>query len=247
MLNFIDPTAVIGEGCRVGHFSVIAAEVVLGRRVVVGNGVTIHPGTKIGDDCLIADNAVLGKPLTLAKTSTVKLEGELPPLRIGRECTIGAGAVIYAGTVLGEGCLVGDLASVRERCVLGDYVVVGRGAAVENMVSIGSYSKLQTGAYITAFSLLEERVFIGPMAKTYNDNFMGRTERRFKLIKGPTIRRGARVGGSAVLLPGVTVGEESFVAAASVVTKDTPPGMLVKGCPARVERPVPEEELLPKE
>ena len=79
---------------------------------------------------------------------------------------------------------------------------------------------------------------------TTNDNFMGRTERRHELIKGPTIRRGARVGGGAVLCPGIEVGEEAFVGAGAVVVRDVPPPTVVVGNPARVLRAVNEDELL---
>jgi acetyltransferase-like isoleucine patch superfamily enzyme len=87
-------------------------------------------------------------------------------------------------------------------------------------------------------------VFIAPCVVTTNDNFMGRTERRHELIKGPTIRRGARVGGAAVLCPGVEIGEEAFVGAGAVVIRDVPPRAVVVGNPARQIREVPEEELL---
>ncbi|HYU57264.1 MAG TPA: N-acetyltransferase, partial [Actinomycetota bacterium] len=74
--------------------------------------------------------------------------------------------------------------------------------------------------------------------------FMGRTERRHALMKGPTIRRGARVGGGAILCPAVEIGEEAFVGAGAVVTKDVPPRMVVVGSPARVLRAVADDELL---
>ena len=99
-------------------------------------------------------------------------------------------------------------------------------------------------AYITAHSTIEDSVFIAPCVQTTNDNFMGRTERRHELRKGPTIRRGARIGGGAVLCPGIEVGEEAFVGAGAVVVKDVPPRMVVVGNPARVLREVPLEELL---
>jgi acetyltransferase-like isoleucine patch superfamily enzyme len=73
---------------------------------------------------------------------------------------------------------------------------------------------------------------------------MGRTEKRLALMKGPTIRRAARVGGGAVLCPGVEIGEEAFVGAGAVVTKDVPPRTVVVGNPARHLREVPGEELL---
>ena len=53
-------------------------------------------------------------------------------------------------------------------------------------------------------------------------------------MKGPTIRRGARVGGGVILCPGVEIGEEAFIGAGAVVTKDVPPRKIVYGNPARV-------------
>ena len=119
--------------------------------------------------------------------------------------------------------ILGDQACVRERVTIGDDVVVGRGSLVENDTTVGALTKIQAEAYITAYSTLEEHVFIAPCVVTTNDNFMGRTERRHELIKGPTIRRGARVGGGAILCPGIEIGEEAFVGAGAVVTEDVPP------------------------
>ena len=112
---------------------------------------------------------------------------------------------------------------MRERVTIGDDVVVGRGSLVENDTTIGAMTKIQADAYITAYSTLEEHVFIAPCVVTTNDNWMGRTEKRFGNIKGPTIRRGARIGGGAVLCPGIEIGEEAFVGAGAVVTRDVPP------------------------
>jgi acetyltransferase-like isoleucine patch superfamily enzyme len=79
---------------------------------------------------------------------------------------------------------------------------------------------------------------------TTNDNFMGRTERRHDLVRGATIRRAARVGGGATLLPGVEIGEEAFVGAGALVLRDVPPRKVVVGAPARVLRDVAADELL---
>ncbi len=63
-------------------------------------------------------------------------------------------------------------------------------------------------------------------------------------MRGPTIRRGARIGGGAVLLPGVEIGEEAFVGAGAIVLQDVPARAVVVGNPARKIRDVSDDELL---
>jgi acetyltransferase-like isoleucine patch superfamily enzyme len=121
---------------------------------------------------------------------------------------------------------------------------VGRGVTVENFCAVGRYCKLESECYITAYSTIEDRCFIAPGVVTSNDNFVGRTQERFKHFKGVTVKKGARIGAGTVTLPGVTIGEDALIAAGSTVTKDVPPGMIMMGLPARPLRPVPTEQLL---
>jgi acetyltransferase-like isoleucine patch superfamily enzyme len=72
---------------------------------------------------------------------------------------------------------------------------------------------------------------------------MGRHARGERLL-GPVFRRACRVGGGVVVLPGVEVGEEAFVAAGALVTRDVPARQVVMGVPARVVRSVSDEDLL---
>jgi acetyltransferase-like isoleucine patch superfamily enzyme len=192
---------------------------------------------------VIGDHAVVGKQPALSPRSTASRE-ELPPLELGAGSIVSAGAIVFAGTRIGERVIVGDQACVRERCEIGDDVVVGRGSLVENDTTIGALTKIQANAYITAYSTLEDDVFVAPGVITTNDNFMGRTEQRHELRRGPTIRSGARVGGGAVLCPGIEVGEEAYVGAGAVVVRDVPPRAVVVGNPARQIRDVATEELL---
>ncbi len=203
---------------------------------------TVHPGTVLGEGVRVLENAVVGKQPSLGARSTAKRE-PLPPAEIGAGTVVSTGAIVFAGTRIGEGCIVGDQSCVRERVELGDGCVVGRGSLIENDTTVGAGSRIQAEAYITAYSTLEEDVFIAPCVVTTNDNFMGRTERRKELMRGPTIRRSARIGGGAILLPGIEVGEEAFVGAGAVVTKDVPPRTVVVGSPARVLREVDPAEL----
>jgi acetyltransferase-like isoleucine patch superfamily enzyme len=204
----------------------------------------VYPGTVLGAGVKVLEGAVIGKQPSLSPRSSAKRE-LLAPAEIGDGTIVSTGAIVFAGTRVGARVILGDQSCVRERVEIGDDVVVGRGTLVENDTTIGALTKIQADAYITAYSTLEDNVFIAPRVVTTNDNFMGRTERRHDLLRGPTIRRGARVGGGAILCPGVEIGEEAFVGAGAVVTRDVPARKLVVGNPARVLRDVPEDELLP--
>lgn len=258
----IGENTVIGDGVILGPGCVLADNVRIGSKAELGCYVTVErlavleeetdighhsvvcTGTIIGKGTSIGSNSAIGKPPKASAMSTVKACEQLSPLKIGNNCIIGCSSVIYAAAYLDEGVFIGDRTLIRERCAVGAKTVVGSGCTVENDTKIGAYTKIQTGAYITAYMEIGERVFIAPMVTTTNDNFMGRTEKRFRYIKGAVIKRGARIGGGAILLPGVEIGEETFVAAGSLVTRDTPPRKVVMGIPAKIVKYVPPEELL---
>ena len=243
MCRSIHETATVGQDVTIGDCVVIEGQAKVGDGTVIGNHVTVCEGATIGASCRISDSAIVGKRPALAKSSTAK-KTELAGLVVGDGCAIGSHTVIMAGTTIGSDSIVGDGAGVRERVDIGDRVVVGRNVTVENDTTIGSGTRIQTGAYITAYVTIEEDCFIAPMVVTTNDNYMGRTERRFAEMAGATIRKGARVGGGAHLLPGVEIGEEAFVATGAVVTRDVAPRTVVMGVPAKPVRRVADEELL---
>ena len=210
--------------------------------VLLGGNVVIHDCTVIGDHARIQDGAVLGKPPALGRHSTASREST-GPLELGEGATVGAGAVIAAGARIGDGAFVGDHAFVRERTVIGEASAIGAGTNIDNNVTIGARVKIQTGSYITAFTTIEDDVFVAPCVTTTNDNEMGRHGPDFEL-RGALLRRACRVGARSVLLPGIEVGEEAFVAAGAVVTRDVPARTLVMGVPAKRVREVTDEELI---
>jgi acetyltransferase-like isoleucine patch superfamily enzyme len=208
----------------------------------IGANVVIHSGVELGRAVRIQDAAIVGKELVLGRHSQADLRGPQPTF-IGDEATIAAGAVVVAGAAIDARAFIGDQAHVRERAVVGGASAVGRASAIDNDVVIGEHVRIQTGCYITAFSSVEDHVFIGPGVYTFNDNAMGRHEKGTEL-KGATLRRACRIGGGALILPGIEVGEEAFVATGSVVTRDVPRRTLVMGSPARRVRDVDDEELI---
>jgi len=220
---------------------VLGENVQIGEKVKFGAHVVVHDGTAIGDGCTIEDHAVLGKRPRLAPGSSAS--GEVADLRLGRDVTVCAGAVVFAGAAVEERSILGDQSYVRERSRIGPSTVIGRGSVVDNDVRIGARVRVQSCVYLTAFTVVEDDVFVGPGATTTNDDTMLRHGPEMRL-RGAILRRACRVGGGTVLTPGVEVGEEAFIAAGAVVTRDVPARAVVMGVPARVVREVPDEDLL---
>jgi acetyltransferase-like isoleucine patch superfamily enzyme len=220
---------------------VLGKNVKIGENVTFGAYVVVHDGTVIGDGCVIEDHVVLGKRPRLARGSSAK--GDVGDLEIGERVTVCSGAVVFAGASVAAEAILGDQSYVRERSQIGAGSVIGRGSVVDNDVVVGERVKVQTSVYLTAFTVIEDDVFVGPGATTTNDNTMDRHGAETPL-RGATLRRACRVGGGTVLTPGVEVGEEAFIAAGAVVTKDVPPRAVAIGVPARVVREVGEQDLL---
>lgn len=241
-------------GLTLGEAVIIGDHVSFGANVVLHDGVNIGPGTSIGsnvvvrshtslgENCVVEDSVVLGKRPRLARSSSAAGR-QLDRLRIGSSVTICSGAVVFAGASIGGHVIVGDQAYVRERSKIGEGSLVGRGSVIDNDVLVGQRVRIQTNVYLTAFSVVEDDVFLGPGALTTNDHTMSRHPPEMPL-KGATLRRACRIGGGAVLTPGIEVGEEAFLAAGAVLTKDLPPRAVAIGVPARVVRQVGEQDLL---
>lgn len=243
--NFIiAPSAKIGNNFSIGNFSVIEEYVRIGDDCIIGHNVVIHEGTKLGNGVRIDDNTVIGKKPLRSKRSAFLYNKKYPPAVIGNEVLIGAQVAIYIGCEIGDDVLIADSAAVREEVKIGKFTIVGRSCTVENFVTIGKHCKLETNSYITAYSLLEDYIFVAPGVVTTNDNFMGRGEKRFDYFKGVTVRKGGRLGGGCVILPGIEIGEDAVVAAGSVVTKNVPPKVIVAGIPAKYFMDTPKDQLL---
>jgi UDP-3-O-[3-hydroxymyristoyl] glucosamine N-acyltransferase len=240
----VAPDAGLGAGVELGPGAVVGAGAELGAGTVVGAGAVIEPGTVLGARCVIEPLALLGKRPRLRPGSSAAGAGERDePLRLGEEVTVCAGAVIYAGARVEARVILGDQCQVRERSLVGERSVVGRGSCVDFGVRVGARVLIQTGVYVTAGSVVEDDVFLGPGVLSTNDDTMDR-QAPGSPLRGPVFRRACRIGGGAVLVPGVEVGEEAFVAAGAVVTRDVPRRAVVAGVPARVMREVAEAELL---
>jgi acetyltransferase-like isoleucine patch superfamily enzyme len=135
---------------------------------------------------------------------------------IGPRTRIWAFAHVMPGAVVGADCNIGDHAFIETGARVGDRVIVKNNALVWDKVT------------------LEDDVFVGPNAVFTND-FIPRVAFKNPPEKFlPTlVRRGASIGANATIVCGVTIGEQAFVAAGTVVIRDVPAYAMVAGNPAR--------------
>jgi acetyltransferase-like isoleucine patch superfamily enzyme len=176
----------------------------------------------LGPDAVIDAGVLLGYP--------PGRPGTYGDLRIGCRARVRAGSVIYAGVQIGDDFETGHHVVVREENQLGDGCSIWNSTTIDYGCVIGNRVRIHCNVYVAQFTTVEDDVFIAPGVTVANDPHPMCT----KCMQGPTIRRGARIGVNATLLPHIVIGENALVAAGSVVTADVPPGMLVMGVPARV-------------
>jgi acetyltransferase-like isoleucine patch superfamily enzyme len=152
---------------------------------------------------------------------------------------------LFPGVEIGDRTRIGSFVLIREGTRIGRDCLIGSYVDIEGDVTIGDRVSLQSGCYITRGVVIEDLVFFGPHVVTMNDKRICHLRPALAFVRAaPRILRAARVGGGAVLLPGVTVGENAFVGAGTVVTKDVPDHAVVVGNPARFIGWVPEGERL---
>jgi acetyltransferase-like isoleucine patch superfamily enzyme len=244
MQHFVSDSARLGENVQLGINAIVLEDVEIGDNCRIGHNVVIHPGSRIGANVRIDDNSIIGKLPLSSPRSIFKAPASLKPAVIGDNCQIGANVIIYAQCEIGPRNLIADLATIRENVTIGELNIIGRGVCVENFVTIGSRNKFETNCYITAYSEIADYCFVAPCVATSNDNYMARDPERFQHFKGVTLKRGARVGVNATILPGKVLEEDACVAGGAVVSRDVPAGKVVLGSPAKPHREVPEPQLL---
>lgn len=192
----------------------------------------VYENVTLGAGSIVEDYCIVGTPPRGAR------DGELATT-IGDGAVIRSHTVIYAGNTIGRNFQTGNKVNIRESNRIGNNVSVGTLSVIEHHVEIADNVRIHTQVFIPEFSVLEEGCWIGPNVVLTNAKYPLSPGVKDNLA-GPVIRKGAKIGANATLLPGVVIGENALVGAGAVVARDVAPGTVVAGNPARVIRQVSE-------
>lgn len=182
------------------------------------------------------DKKQLGENVTVQQGAVVgyRYKDGCGPVLIGENSIIRAGTIIYSDVKAGDNFQTGHNAVIREKTSMGRYVLIGSGTVIDGNVEIGDFVKIESNCYVCTHVIIGTRVFIGPNVVLTNDKYPLKMRDAYK-PQGPVIEDFVTIGAGSVILPDVKIGEGSFIAAGSVVTKNVPSMTLVRGSPGRFE------------
>ena len=191
----------------------------IGKNVSIGAYTIIHDNVEIGDDTVIESHCEIGYPTKLAGES---------PLIIGKRSLIRSHSIFYQGSVFGDDLVTGHRVTIREKTVAGRNLQIGTLCDFQGDCEIGDYVRTQSNIFIAKYSKIGNFIWIFPHVVLTND-----PHPPSDYHVGVTIDDYAVIATMSVVLPGVTIGCHSLVAAHSLVREDVHPGTVVGGSPAK--------------
>ena len=191
------------------------------------------------------DNAIIGSNPQIDPDVTVgfRYHPECGPARIGDNCILHKGTVIYGDVTIGDHFHTVHYAVIRAMVKIGDHCTVLNHSTIEGVVRMGNGVRIMSHVYIPSRTWFGDNVFVGPGTTFLNDRYPCRRDPP-PTPRGATIHDDVMIGGGCTILPGVTIGERSFIAAGAVVNKDVPPRSFVVGVPGRIS-PLPDHLDMP--
>ena len=223
--TIIGQGAVLGENISIGHNCIIEDGTFIGDNAYIDSNVIIRKGVTIGKDAFIQANCILGE---YWMDFCITREERVYPLSIGDNALIRSGSIIYAGSVIGHNFQTGHQVTIREKTEIGDNVSVGTLSDIQGNCKIGNYVRMHSNVHIGQLSEIDDFVWIYPYVVLTNDPTPPSEH-----FAGVHVHSFAIIATSALVMPGLEIGQDSLVAGGAIVTKSVEPYSVVAGNPAK--------------
>ena len=204
----------------------------------IAKSVCIFGSSTIGENSIIDPSVIIGYPIR-SKTKQITLNDQTSSIetlydesssgsKIGKRNHIRAFSTIYEDTQLADDVETGTHVVIREKSQIGSGSIIGSATIIDGEVTIGKNARIQSQNFIPPKIKIGDNVFLGPSVRFANDPYPVSSRLIQTVVKDHAI-----IGIASIILPGVTLGERSVIAAGSVVTKDVPSDTVVIGSPAK--------------
>ena len=203
----------------------ISPKATIGENVQIGDGTTIYDNVVIDDNSVIANDCVFGEPTTAYYTASNTHENK--PTVIGKNALIRSHAIIYEGVRIGDHFQTGHRLTIREKSVIGNNCGIGTNCDLQGYLTVGDHCHFHSDVHVCQFSSIGDFVFIYPGVVFANDKHPPTTN-----VKGPSIGNYTQIGIQSSIIGDVSIGENCFIGAATVITKSYANFSFIVGSPA---------------
>ena len=206
--------------------ALISKSAVIGKNVRIGHGAIIHDNVFLGEGTFIGPYCIIGEP----KSNYYKDDAnhEFQKTIIGKNCIIRSFTTVYEEVEIGDEFQSGHHAVIREGSRIGHHTSFGSFSELPGPATIGNYVRIHSKVMLSERNNIEDFVWIFPFVVLTNVKHppMGDFE-------VTTIKKYAQLFSHAIILPGITIGENAIIGAGALVTEDVGNERLIIGNPAK--------------
>lgn len=176
----VHPRAIIGEGTKIGAFSIVGEHVRLGARCEIQEHVVLRGHTAIGDDTRIFPFSVIG-----AEPQHLKYKGEPTTVQIGNRVILRESVTVNSGTEFGnKTTIIGDDSYLMAYCHVAHDCVVGKGVIFANGVNLGGHVVVEDYVTVGGMSAITQNCRAGRYAYIGGVSILRKDMAPFTIGKG---------------------------------------------------------------
>lgn len=143
-------------------------------------------------------------------------------------------ALVSQKAKIGKDTKIWHWTHVRENCSIGENCIIGQNCYIAPNVTIGNNVKIQNNVSVYEGVIIEDNVFIGPSVVFTNVKMpRSKIDQRNNFQK-TLIKKGVSIGANSTIICGNEIGENTFIGAGSLVTKNVSANKLAYGSPLKI-------------